>query len=58
MNVIPIDASLVKGSHGRIPEDRLDWPVYISDYEFSDSQDMKIDSKLIFNGILDSVKID
>jgi len=58
MNVIPIDASLVKGSHGRIPEDRLDWPVYISDYEFSDSQDMKIDSKLIFNGILDSVEID
>ena len=58
MNFIPVDASLVKGSHGRIPVDRLDWPVYISDYEFSDSKDMKIDSKLIFNGILDSVEID
>jgi len=29
MNVIPLDASLVKGSHGRIPEDEADWPVFI-----------------------------
>ena len=30
MNVIPLDATLVKGSHGRIPEDRLDHPVFVS----------------------------
>ena len=58
MNVIPVDAALVKGSHGRIPKDRLDWPIYISDYEFSDSTDMEIDSNSIFRGILDSVDID
>jgi len=30
MNVIPLDASLVKGSHGRIPEDKADHPVLIT----------------------------
>ncbi|MEI7651455.1 MAG: nucleotide pyrophosphatase/phosphodiesterase family protein [Verrucomicrobiota bacterium] len=30
MKVISQDASLVKGSHGRIPEDSLDWPVLIA----------------------------
>ena len=30
MDVIPLDASLVKGSHGRIPEDKADHPVLIS----------------------------
>lgn len=29
LNVIPLDASLVKGSHGRIPEDEGEWPVFI-----------------------------
>jgi hypothetical protein len=33
MDVIPVDASLVKGSHGRIPEDKLDWPVLIGDFQ-------------------------
>jgi predicted AlkP superfamily pyrophosphatase or phosphodiesterase len=33
MDVIPIDASLVKGSHGRIPEDLGDWPVLIGDFD-------------------------
>ncbi len=27
MDLIPLDATLVKGSHGRVPEDRLDWPI-------------------------------
>jgi hypothetical protein len=31
LDVIPLDASLVKGSHGRIPEDEDDWPVFIAD---------------------------
>jgi predicted AlkP superfamily pyrophosphatase or phosphodiesterase len=30
MDVIPLDASLVKGSHGRIPENRKDFPILIS----------------------------
>ncbi len=31
MNVIPLDATLVKGSHGRVPEDSQDWPVLMGD---------------------------
>jgi hypothetical protein len=30
MDVIPLDASLVRGSHGRCPNDRLEWPLIIS----------------------------
>ena len=30
MDLIPIDASLVKGSHGCRPKDRKDWPVFIT----------------------------
>lgn len=30
MNVIPLDASLVKGSHGRIPENKADYPLFIT----------------------------
>ena len=31
MDVIPLEATLVKGSHGRIPEDTGDWPVLMGD---------------------------
>ena len=30
MDVIPLDATLVKGSHGRRPADKKDWPVFIA----------------------------
>ena len=30
MDVIPLDAMLVKGSHGRLPADKKDWPVFIT----------------------------
>ncbi len=30
MDVIPLDATLVKGSHGRIPENPADFPIFIS----------------------------
>ena len=30
MNIIPIDATLIKGSHGRIPEETADYPILIS----------------------------
>jgi len=31
MDVIPLDATLVKGSHGRVPDTDEDWPVLIGD---------------------------
>ena len=30
MDVIPLDATLVKGSHGRIPENEKDFPIFIT----------------------------
>jgi len=30
MDVIPLDATLVRGSHGRMPEAEKDWPVWIT----------------------------
>jgi hypothetical protein len=30
MDVIPLNAGLVKGSHGRIPEEEADYPVFIT----------------------------
>jgi len=30
MDLVPLDATLVKGSHGRRPADKKDWPVFIS----------------------------
>ena len=31
LNVIPLDATLVRGSHGRLPENENDWPIMITD---------------------------
>jgi predicted AlkP superfamily pyrophosphatase or phosphodiesterase len=31
MDVVPLDAALVKGSHGRRPADQKDWPVIITE---------------------------
>lgn len=31
MDVIPLDATLVKGSHGRRPADPKDWPVFLTE---------------------------
>lgn len=32
MDIIPIDATLIKGSHGRITEDLEDYPIFISNH--------------------------
>ncbi|MEK0445024.1 MAG: hypothetical protein RLZZ399_345 [Verrucomicrobiota bacterium] len=29
LEVIPLEAGIVRGSHGRVPEDCLDWPVFV-----------------------------
>jgi len=33
MDVIPLDASLVQGSHGREPEDKMDWPIMMGNFK-------------------------
>ena len=34
MDIIPINATLIKGSHGRITEDVEDYPIFISNHSF------------------------
>jgi predicted AlkP superfamily pyrophosphatase or phosphodiesterase len=34
MDVVPLDATLVRGSHGRLPDDRADGPVFVSSTAF------------------------
>jgi len=31
LDIIPLDATLIKGSHGRVPEENADYPILISD---------------------------
>ncbi|GAB3204021.1 putative AlkP superfamily pyrophosphatase or phosphodiesterase [Pontibacter aydingkolensis] len=33
MNIIPLDATLIKGSHGALPEDKNEWPVLLTKYQ-------------------------
>ncbi len=40
MNIIPLKANLVKGSHGRIPEDQADYPVFITNNRGSINQEL------------------
>jgi predicted AlkP superfamily pyrophosphatase or phosphodiesterase len=48
MDVIPLDATLVKGSHGRRPADRKDWPVFIAESS-ADISGKEIESTEVFN---------
>ena len=51
MNVIPLDASLVKGSHGRIPESPEEWPIFVGpESEVS----VKVSTD-VYHGIRDAV---
>jgi len=44
-DVVPLDASLVRGSHGCIPSSELDWPLLVGPEE---SVDEKIDARDVF----------
>jgi len=37
MNIIPIDATLIKGSHGRLTEEEEDFPIFISNHLTGDN---------------------
>lgn len=40
MNIIPIDATLIKGSHGRLTEDIEDYPIFISNRVSSENENI------------------
>jgi predicted AlkP superfamily pyrophosphatase or phosphodiesterase len=48
MDIIPIDAKLIKGSHGRLPESEDDYPVFISN-----NSSIDIDKQLIATDVYD-----
>lgn len=51
MDIIPLDAKLVKGSHGRIPEDENDYPIFITN-----APEIAIDTKLDPTAVFDVLK--
>lgn len=53
MDIIPLDASLVKGSHGRIPEDPLDHPVLVTNRALPKGR--VVEPTAIYDLILDHV---
>jgi predicted AlkP superfamily pyrophosphatase or phosphodiesterase len=54
MDVIPLDATLVKGAHGRIPESDLDKPLFVSDAAINSLE--KIQPTEVFELILRTVR--
>jgi hypothetical protein len=47
MDIIPLDASLVKGSHGRFAEDGMDHPIFITNNKTVPLED-KIGATAVF----------
>jgi hypothetical protein len=54
MDVIPLDATLVKGAHGRIPESHLDKPLLVCEPTLT--QDEHIAATAVFDLILKTVQ--
>src|SRR5690606_30435406 len=54
MDIIPLDATLVKGSHGRIGEDTLDHPILVT-RQSSLVKDTVVEATDIYNLILEHV---
>ncbi|WP_394749695.1 alkaline phosphatase family protein [Spongiimicrobium salis] len=55
MDIIPLDANLVKGSHGRLPEDTADHPVLITNAKGKLSS-RTVDATTIFSILLDHIQ--
>ncbi len=53
MDVIPLDATLVKGAHGRIPESDLDKPLLVADSGILDAE--RIQPTAVFDLIIKTV---
>jgi hypothetical protein len=55
MDVIPLDAGLVRGSHGRVPEDRMDWPVLAGELPHLTTRDY-IPATQVYHELLQAVR--
>jgi predicted AlkP superfamily pyrophosphatase or phosphodiesterase len=52
MDIIPLDATLVKGSHGRIPESTQDWPLLITGQTDTLPADSQIEAPEVYDVLL------
>jgi len=57
MDVIPLDARLVKGSHGRLPENRRDWPQLITSRPHEGARDGVIQAESVRDVIHDALAV-
>lgn len=55
MNVIPLDATLIKGSHGRIPESKDDHPIFVTNSKDIIALDETIEATDVFGLIHEHV---
>ena len=55
MDVIPVDATLVGGSHGRIPDDPLDGPVFLCSRPFGECGPVPEDGLIRMSSVKDRV---
>lgn len=53
MDLIPLDATLVKGSHGRVPEDPADWPLILG--EATPEANEPVEAVEVFNLLRESI---
>ncbi|MDX5418378.1 MAG: alkaline phosphatase family protein, partial [Hymenobacteraceae bacterium] len=54
MDIIPLDATLIKGSHGHLPADKNEWPVLLTKYK--QELPAELQATDIFNLILDHLQ--
>jgi predicted AlkP superfamily pyrophosphatase or phosphodiesterase len=57
LDVIPLDAELVGGSHGRIPDDEADWPVLILPTEIKEQAGC-LDSSQVYSTLINCITQD
>ena len=53
MDVIPLDAEMIGGSHGRIPESKQDWPILIGDFSENLSDNEFIEARDVFDLLIE-----
>jgi len=56
MNFIPLNAELIKGSHGRIPADLKDWPLLIGDFDSINEEHSSISAEDVYSMMLSAYR--
>jgi len=55
MDVIPLDAKLVRGSHGRLPDDPQDGPVFLCSRPFGECGEAPRDGTVLMASVKERV---